>query len=42
MKYVLLVYGEEKDLYALIPERGARLDADSLAHNRTLEGQGKL
>ncbi len=42
MKYVLLVYGEEKDLYALTPERGAKLDADSLAHNRTLEGQGKL
>jgi hypothetical protein len=42
MKYVLLVYGEEKDLYALTPERGAKLDADSLAHNRTLEGEGKL
>ncbi|TIN93358.1 MAG: YciI family protein, partial [Mesorhizobium sp.] len=29
MKYVLLVYGEEKDLFALPPERSAKLDADS-------------
>ena len=42
MKYVLLVYGEEKDLFALTPERGARLDADSLAYDRELERQGKL
>ena len=42
MRYVLLVYGEEKDLYALTPEQGAKLDADSLAYNRVLEGQGKL
>ena len=42
MKYVLLVYGEEKDLYALTPERAARLDADSLAYDRQLERQGKL
>ena len=42
MKYVLLVYGEEKDLYALTPERGAKLDADSLAYDRALDRQGKL
>ena len=42
MKYVLLVYGEEKDLFALTPERGAKLDADSLAYDRELERQGKL
>ncbi|RWB71949.1 MAG: YciI family protein [Mesorhizobium sp.] len=42
MKYVLLVYGEEKDLYALTPERAARLDADSLAYDRELDRQGRL
>ncbi|MDX8442825.1 YciI family protein [Mesorhizobium australafricanum] len=42
MKYVLLVYGEEKDLYALTPERAAKLDADSLAYDRELDRQGKL
>ncbi|TIU02871.1 MAG: YciI family protein, partial [Mesorhizobium sp.] len=42
MKYVLLVYGEEKDLYALTPEGSAKLDADSLAYDRSLDQQGKL
>ncbi|RWL94968.1 MAG: YciI family protein [Mesorhizobium sp.] len=42
MKYVLLVYGEEKDLYALTPERAARLDADSLAYDKELDRQGRL
>ena len=42
MKYVLLVYGEEKDLFALSPERSAKLDADSLAYDRELDQQGKL
>ncbi|PBB91254.1 dehydrogenase [Mesorhizobium sp. WSM3864] len=42
MKYVLLVYGEEKDLFALTPERSAKLDADSLAYDRELGRQGKL
>ncbi|MBZ9846015.1 MULTISPECIES: YciI family protein [unclassified Mesorhizobium] len=42
MKYVLLVYGEEKDLYALTPERMAKLDADSLGYDRELDRQGKL
>ena len=42
MKYVCLVYGEEKDLYALTPERGAKLDADSLAYDRSLDLEGKL
>jgi hypothetical protein len=42
MKYVLLVYGEEKDLHALTPEGSAKLDADSLAYDRSLDQQGKL
>ncbi|WFP63921.1 MULTISPECIES: YciI family protein [unclassified Mesorhizobium] len=42
MRYVLLVYGEEKDLLALTPERSAKLDADSLAYDRLLDQQGKL
>ncbi|TGQ49969.1 YciI family protein [Mesorhizobium sp. M1C.F.Ca.ET.193.01.1.1] len=42
MKYVLLVYGQEKDLFALTPQQSAKLDADSLAYDRKLEGQGKL
>ncbi|QKD01107.1 YciI family protein [Mesorhizobium loti] len=42
MKYMCLVYGEEKDLYALTAERGAKLDADSLAYDRVLDQQGKL
>ena len=31
MKYVCLVYGEEKDLHALTAERSAKLDVDSRA-----------
>lgn len=42
MKYVLLVYGEEKDLFALTPEQGAKLNADSLAYDRELDRQEKL
>ena len=42
MKYMCLVYGEEKDLYALTAESGAKLDADSLAYDRVLDQQGKL
>jgi len=42
MKYVCLVYGEEKDLYALTPDQGAKLDADSLAYDRSLDQEGKL
>ncbi|CDX52427.1 conserved hypothetical protein [Mesorhizobium plurifarium] len=42
MRYVLLVYGQEKDLFALSPQESAKLDADSLAHDRELERQGKL
>lgn len=42
MKYMCLVYGEEKDLHALTAEQGAKLDADSLAYDRTLDQQGKL
>jgi hypothetical protein len=42
MRYVLLVYGEEKDLFALTPQQGARLNADSLAYDRALEERGKL
>lgn len=42
MKYVCLVYGEEKDLHALTPVRSAKLDADSLAYDRALEESGLL
>ncbi|BCG92135.1 YciI family protein [Mesorhizobium sp. 131-2-1] len=42
MKYVCLVYGEEKDLFALSPEGATKLDADSLAYDRSLDQQGKL
>ncbi|RWO71253.1 MAG: YciI family protein [Mesorhizobium sp.] len=42
MKYVCLVYGEEKDLHALTPARSAKLDADSLAYDRALEESGLL
>ncbi len=42
MKYICLVYGEEKDLHALSAERSAKLDADSLAYDRSLDRQGKL
>ena len=42
MKYVCLVYGEEKDLYAMTPEHLAKLDAESMAYDRSLDQQGKL
>ncbi|RUW28297.1 YciI family protein [Mesorhizobium sp. M4B.F.Ca.ET.215.01.1.1] len=42
MRYVCLVYGEEQSLYALTPEGSAKLDADSLAYDRSLDQQGKL
>lgn len=42
MKYVCLVYGEEKHLHAMTPERQAKLDADSMAYDRSLDQQGKL
>jgi hypothetical protein len=42
MRYVCLVYGEEKDLHAMTPQRLAKLDADSMAHDRSLDQQGKL
>ncbi|SDA53317.1 YciI family protein [Mesorhizobium qingshengii] len=42
MQYVCLVYGEEKDLYALTVEGSAKLDADSLAYDRSLEQRGVL
>jgi len=42
MRYVLLVYGEEKDLFALTAQQGARLNADSLAYDRALDERGKL
>lgn len=42
MKYVCLVYGEEKDLHALTAEGSAKLDADSLAYDRSLDQRGKL
>ncbi|QPC90138.1 YciI family protein [Mesorhizobium sp. INR15] len=42
MQYICLVYGEEKDLHALTPAGGAKLDADSLAYDRSLEESGRL
>lgn len=42
MQYVCLVYGEEKDLHALTPEGSAKLDADSLAYDRSLAERGLL
>ncbi|MER9883396.1 MULTISPECIES: YciI family protein [unclassified Mesorhizobium] len=42
MKYVCLVYGEEKDLYAMTPARLAKLDADSLAYDRSVAQSGRL
>ncbi|RUX23202.1 YciI family protein [Mesorhizobium sp. M7A.F.Ca.US.011.01.1.1] len=42
MRYVCLVYGEEKDLHAMTPERLAKLDADSMAHDRSLDRRGML
>ncbi|PDQ19171.1 dehydrogenase [Mesorhizobium sanjuanii] len=42
MKYVCLVYGEEKDIHAMTPDRLAKLDADSLAYDRSLDQRGKL
>ncbi len=42
MQYVCLVYGEEKDLHALTPKGSAKLDADSLAYDRSLEKRGQL
>ena len=42
MKYVCLVYGEEKDLHAMTPQGLAKLDADSMAYDRSLDQQGKL
>ena len=42
MKYVCLVYGEEKDLHAMTPDRLAKLDADSMAHDRSLDQRGML
>ena len=42
MKYVCLVYGEERELEALSPGRSAKLDADSVAYDRSLEASGHL
>ena len=42
MKYVCLVYGEEKNLRALTPEGLTKLDASSIAYDRSLEASGHL
>lgn len=42
MRYVLLVYGQERDIEALSQEGKATLDADSLAHDRALAAEGRL
>ncbi|MFI0842676.1 YciI family protein [Mesorhizobium sp. IMUNJ 23232] len=42
MKYVCLVYGQERDLHNLTPEGAAKLDASSIAYDRSLEAKGHL
>ncbi len=42
MKYLCLVYHEERQLGAMSPAEMAKLDADSLAYDRSLEADGKL
>ncbi|WP_442581268.1 YciI family protein [Mesorhizobium sp. ASY16-5R] len=42
MKYICLVYGAEKDLRDLTPEGSAKLDASSIAYDRSLEASGHL
>lgn len=42
MKYVLLVYGEERKLHDLGKDGLAKLDADSMAHDRSLAKSGHL
>jgi hypothetical protein len=42
MKYVCLVYGEERRLQALAPHEMAAIDAASMAYDRSLEESGHL
>ena len=42
MKYVCLVYGEESRLHAMTAEEMAKVDADSLAYDSSLEQGGHL
>ena len=42
MKFVCLVYGEERTLQAFSPERMVKLDADSVAYDKSLEASGHL
>jgi hypothetical protein len=42
MKYICLVYGEEQDLQNLTPDGSAKLDASSLAYDRSLQASGHL
>ncbi len=42
MKYVCLVYGQESDLHAMSKAELARLDADSVAYDRSLAEEGSL
>jgi hypothetical protein len=42
MQYVCLVYGEEQQLHTLTTEAGAKLNADSLAYDRSLQTSGHL
>jgi hypothetical protein len=42
MKYVCLVYGEERHLHALTPKALAELDANSLAYDSSLADSGQL
>lgn len=40
MKYVCLVYGEERKLHALTAQGSAELDASSLAYDKSLQASG--
>ncbi|MEQ1952932.1 YciI family protein [Mesorhizobium sp. CN2-181] len=42
MKYMCLVYGEEKDLHTLTPEGSAKLNASSIAYDRSLQASGRF
>ncbi|MDQ6434033.1 YciI family protein [Mesorhizobium sp. LHD-90] len=42
MKYMCLVYGQEKDLHALTPQGREKLDASSLAYDRSLQVSGRF
>ena len=42
MKFICLVYGDETMFQSFTKEASAKLDADSVAYDRSLEASGKL